>query len=108
MAEFKMPPIGLGEIVYWYPDASGGHRPHVGVVTDVGSEALSVWVFLPRYNTGQPREGVRYISDPVIRLQDIRDRGCWEYTAADSKMKVELAELRKEVNKLRAKVFPNG
>lgn len=69
----KAPPV-----VIWRnaPNA----EPNYAIVTRYGRSAISVMIFPPDSRVGVPRDGVRFLEDPINRLQGIGEGGIWEYT----------------------------
>lgn len=72
--EMPVPP----PVVVWR-NAPGG-EPNYAIVTKYGRHAVSLMIFPPESRVGVPKDGVRFIDDPHLRLNALTDSGIWEYT----------------------------
>lgn len=74
---FSMPPILVGESVYFY--RCKGDRPALGIVVMVGNSQIQVMVLVP-YNVPILVDGVRHASDPDLERGEVHRDGFWDYT----------------------------
>jgi hypothetical protein len=61
-------------------NARGGES-NFAIVTKFGRSAISVMIFPPDSRVGVPKDGVRFIDDPMNRNQNQSDSGIWEFTS---------------------------
>lgn len=95
--EYEMPPIRLGEIVYWYHGGQPSDEPMPAIVTRVGSRSVNLGIFHQDSYTLRCQDGVRHVSDPGIKEVERREAGAWSHTPAQVEilhLKAQIAELQ--------------
>lgn len=65
-------------VVVWRNAPGGGSC--IAVVTNVGSNAISLMLFPPDSRVGIPKDSVRYVGDPDVSRHVNSDSGVWEET----------------------------
>ncbi len=74
------PRVAIGDIVFFYPDASRSATPVPAIVTAIGEETLCMAVILKDAMSLQPFDGVRHLDDPKLSAQESVVSGAWDYT----------------------------
>jgi hypothetical protein len=99
VAQWKMPPIHVGESVLWYVDGAKNSTPPVSArVVHVSARSVEL-VLMDRDRTRYARD-VHYIADPRIRENDeIKRYGGWEY----SDMHFRMADMERRITELEDK-----
>lgn len=95
--EYEMPPIRLGEIVYWYHGGQPNDEPIPAIVTRVGSRSVNLAIFHQDSYTMRCQDGVRHLSDPGIKEVERRESGAWSHTLGQLEilqLKAQIAELQ--------------
>ena len=64
---YKMPDVGLGQIVFWYPQGEISQEPHVAIVTRVAPNSLCLNILEPTNYNFRIADGVRHASDPRVK-----------------------------------------
>lgn len=96
--KYVMPHASLGLCV-WY--ASRESTPIPAIITQVGEGSVMLTVFAPDNRAGVPKDGVRHISDPMVRQYPTYEAGTWDYCDGDRQnlepeSRLALAEARLE------------
>lgn len=108
MSQYEMPPVELGEVVFWYPSRpsrqkNGGTNPepHVAIVTRLGNDNLCLNITSPTNYNFFLRDGVRHVSDPRAKAEEIHDGGLWDYRPNRDveKLKADVALLMDKLTK---------
>jgi hypothetical protein len=74
--EYKMPKVGVGDVVLWHPDGDSATAPWPIVVTMVGPRTING---MP-VGSNQERLGIRHVDDPSAQDFEFREGGAWEHT----------------------------
>lgn len=82
--EFQMPPVVVGQVVYWYQDGQRETTPCAAMVTEVTDRNVALNVFQPGFIQLAAPDGVMHIDDPAVQNQ-YNDNGAWDYKAPDGK-----------------------
>lgn len=81
---YKMPEIGVGDPVLWYPDGDDKQQPFYGDVMKVGNGTIEI---MTRDFTPEWKQSVRHITDPRMANQQMKVWGGWDYTPQWLKIK---------------------
>lgn len=76
---YEMPAVELGMPVYWFPDGDQSQQPFAGFVTKVGHDNVCVNILMPDSYNMRIKDGVRHMSDPLVRRKETQDAGGWDY-----------------------------
>ena len=74
---FDMPPVQLGDTVFWLPGGDVAERPHAAFVTAVDSDSVALAITGPLIERFMVRDGVRHVDDPRARSDDVQQNGGW-------------------------------
>ena len=104
MSNFNMPPVVLGDWVYFYYHV--GAPPTVALVSAVSSRTVTLWAVCPGYG-GTEKPSVHHLTDPgVEEFKDWKAYGFWDYKPRDPKAAIlseKVAFLEKRVAELEGK-----
>lgn len=95
---FEMPPVLVGRIVRWYPNAQRNERTmRIAVITKVSKRTCDLTVLAG----GQILDVVRHVNDPKLRLNESqREMGAWDFTEEDVRRDQEILELQKKLDSM--------
>jgi len=77
-AQFKMPKVSVGDIVYWFPP--GRHTPAPMTVVRVGDRSIEGHADIPNNNWKVCKVNIRHKSDPELSVYDAENEGTWDYS----------------------------
>lgn len=91
-AEFEMPEITLGDIIFWFPGGQTKEKA-AAIVTSVGARSVNVGVFIPGSYNMDVKMGVRHWRDPVLKrmAEGPEHSGSWAHR--DDSLQINPPEL---------------
>jgi hypothetical protein len=96
---YVMPKPMRGQSIIWYPHGEVSDRCEIGFVLKVGRRSIEM-----RGASGLPRESVRNVNDPKLKMSDAqRENGAWDFTdkdKSDLERDKQIVELRNKVSEL--------
>lgn len=110
LAQYRMPPVGIGTTVLWYRHGTRSSRPALGFVARFEENGQNIDIAVPTEGADIV-ESVPHVSDPRLELgYEHSSSGAWDYTedyrkAVQDRHAVEerLARLESEMNSLAGK-----
>lgn len=97
---FRMPAVEIGEVILWYHDGNETDEPCPAIVTHVGEYTIAAAVIVKDNYDVKPVDGVRHLSDPGLKLQEVRSRGAWGYGVDRKRTEALAEELKAAISKL--------
>jgi hypothetical protein len=97
--------LQVGMLVNWYADGDPNQDPLPAMVTRVGIDSCCVNIFdCASYNM-RIRDGVRHLTNPRCRREELRESGAWDFTPLHLSMVRCITNLLARVEHMERQLF---